>query len=102
MKDVKEEALRHPDLFSISRSSNMFGNSKTLVSGKTINNGLSLQQSVKAALDHVVSATQDLSWNSFIKLVYGTYPVANSSRYSHLDLVSMAVEYRKTPFFATA
>jgi len=49
----------------------------------------------KAALDHVITETKALTWPAFIKLVYSTYPVATSERYTRLNLVAKAKEYRR-------
>lgn len=48
----------------------------------------------KKILDFVIEATKSKNYEDFIRLVYSTYPVVTRSRYSDLDLVKMAVEYK--------
>ena len=38
--------------------------------------------------------TKDKTWDQFITFVYSTYPIVNSERYSQLDLVALAQEYK--------
>lgn len=53
-----------------------------------------VDESEKRILDFVIQSTKSKNYEDFIKLVYSTYPVVSSSRYSDLDLVKMAEEYR--------
>ncbi|RZM80366.1 hypothetical protein C3B51_12465 [Pseudoalteromonas rubra] len=48
----------------------------------------------RGVVDFVISATKDKHYDEFIQLVYSTYPVVSSQRYSHLDLVAKAREYK--------
>lgn len=49
----------------------------------------------KKILDFVIFATKDKNYEDFIRLVYSTYPVVSKSRYSDLDLVALAKEYKE-------
>ena len=44
-------------------------------------------------LKHVIDTTNGMNWSDFIALVYSTYPVLTSERFSTLDLVGKADEY---------
>lgn len=46
-------------------------------------------------IDSVIHSTYDLSYKEFIKLVYSTYPVRRSQKYTHLNLIEFAEEYVK-------
>jgi len=75
---------------------NVFGARKLLLKIKDSFEGeVDLDEEQIKILDFVISATKDKSYQEFINLVYSTYPVVSSDRYSDLDLVSMAREYRK-------
>ncbi len=49
----------------------------------------------KASLDYIIEVTKKLYWGDFIKLVYATHPIASSERYSYLNLIEKADEYKK-------
>lgn len=78
---------------------NAFGGKKkcfNLKSSSSANNQelLQLSRDEKNILDFVISKTQDKNYDDFIRLVYSTYPVANSAKYSDLDLVALGCEYK--------
>lgn len=41
-------------------------------------------------LDKVIEETKELTWNGFIDMVYNTYPIKESKRYTYLNLVKLA------------
>lgn len=49
----------------------------------------------KSYLDFVIERTYNLSWDEFLSLVYSTYPIENSSKYTTLDLVEFGKEYNQ-------
>lgn len=55
-----------------------------------------LSKDEKEILDKVITETETLTWDSFIKLVYSTYPISSQHRYSSLNLVELAKEYKVT------
>jgi len=61
----------------------------------SFNGNIEITKNQKEILDFVIEATKDKNYEDFIKLVYSTYPVVSSSRYSDFDLVSLANEYKK-------
>lgn len=72
----------------------IFGDRKQQVElAKSFNGNIEITENQKAILDFVIEATKDKNYEDFIKLVYSTYPVVSSSRYSNFDLVAMANEY---------
>ena len=50
----------------------------------------------KRFLDFVIEKTKGMYFDSFIDYVYSTYPVTSKERYSKLDLVTLAQEYKST------
>lgn len=55
-----------------------------------------LSEEERSVLEYVVKATKDKYWDEFIRLVYSTYPILTEPRFSTLDLVALAEEYRAT------
>jgi hypothetical protein len=49
----------------------------------------------KFLVDFVIEATKSKNYDDFIKLVYSTYPVLTSSKYSKLDLLKCALSYKE-------
>jgi hypothetical protein len=43
----------------------------------------------------VIHSVDDKSFTEFVKLVYSTYPIVTQERYSILDLVNLAKEYKE-------
>lgn len=93
--DVRTEVLAHPDLFHVEDTSNWFGSSKTIFAIRDREYEPQLQDADMAVLDHVISKTEGLTWDGFIRLVYSTYPILQSERYSTLELTTLAREYRE-------
>lgn len=90
--DVIEEARSSED-FSIESSETMYGSPKQVVKlRRDVTPGLEPWE--REALDHVIASTKDLTWAKFIELVYSTYPVVSQDRYTTLDLVDLAEDYR--------
>ncbi len=93
--DVYETIKKHQDLFKIDQTSTRFGNPKVAFSLRGENYDPQLPDTAKKAIEHVIANTNRLSFEAFIKLVYSTYPIVSSDKYSMLDLPSQAREYRK-------
>lgn len=93
--DVKNEAENNPSVFSVKKTSTIFGQKKNifLLLNKSFDPKISIQQ--KNSIDHVINTTQKLNWSDFIKLVYSTHPIASSERYTFLNLIEKASEYNK-------
>lgn len=94
--NIKEEVENNSDIFKMEKTTNAFGGEKLLLSMADTNYSPDLNDKARKALDHIIKKTKDLSWSNFIKVVYSTYPISSSERYSRLDLVTKAKEYKKT------
>ena len=93
--NVMEEVERNPDIFKMEKTTNAFGSEKLLLSMTDTNYTPKLNDKAIIALNHIIKKTKDLNWSNFIKVVYATYPISSSERYSRLDLVTKAKEYKK-------
>lgn len=94
--DVYHAAMSRPTVFEVRETTNMHGGKKVEFRAR---GGLiepEISESEQASIDHVIEQTKDLYWDRFIKLVYSTYPIVNSARYSELDLPALAIQYKKS------
>ncbi|TNE62673.1 MAG: DUF4065 domain-containing protein [Alphaproteobacteria bacterium] len=91
--DVKNTVNDDAETFSVEHSLNLFGAPKTLFKLKDKKFEPDLSDEEKASIKHAIEQTKALSWDSFISLVYSTYPIMSSDRYSSLDLPELAKEY---------
>jgi hypothetical protein len=90
------DAARSNNDFKIKQTQNIFGGYKEKVVFAGDEDDLSLSQKEKAILDVVIEKTKSMYFNAFIDYVYSTYPVKSNRRYSYLDLVSLAREFKET------
>lgn len=95
VEDVIECVREDPDM-AITLEETYYGNKKTLIrlNGSLIKSDLSLK--IQHLLNFVIMATKDKNYSDFIKLVYSTYPVITSDKYSTLNLVQLAEDYKNT------
>jgi hypothetical protein len=94
--DVAKTTQEHPSLFEMQQTANVFGGEKLLMRLKDENYGCpSLSDEDRQTLDFVIKQTAPKHWDGFIKLVYSTYPIMSSDRYSMLDLATKAKEYQE-------
>ncbi len=91
---VKDVASQNPGLFRVADSINYFGARKCEITLLNRDVNPVIKESEAASIRHIVQATKEFDWDTFIRLVYSTYPIVNSPRYSHLNLVAKAAEYR--------
>lgn len=57
-------------------------------------NFTSLEDGDKQILDFVIDKSATKDWTEFTKLVYSTFPILTQPRYSLLDLLVLAKEYK--------
>ena len=93
--DFLKLALEDNDI-EVEETVNMFGNKKQLIKLKeSFQEEINLSNETKSILDFVINSTKQKNYEDFIKLVYSTYPVISSNRYSDFNLVEMAKNYKK-------
>ncbi len=86
--------------FEVERGETIYGDQKELVRYKAGSDTLqteypSLEAEEKDLLDFVIRSVEAKSFTEFVKLVYSTYPIVTQERYSKLDLVNLAREYKE-------
>lgn len=92
--EVIDVAEASEDL-EVIHSQTMYGSPRKVIIAKAGAGEPQLEPWEADALLHVLDTTSNLSWASFIELIYSTYPVVSQSRYTTLNLVSLADEYKK-------
>ena len=80
--------------FMISNDNTTYGSHKNVISFQGDIAGIQLSSREQAIIDAVIDKTESLYFNDFIDYVYSTYPVKKQERYSNLNLVSLAQQYR--------
>jgi hypothetical protein len=80
--------------FNVKLTSNYYGTEKKLISLNK-SRSANLDSSESKSIDTIIEATKNLNWDRFIKLVYSTYPILTSDKYSSLNLVQDAFEFNK-------
>lgn len=93
--DVVDTARGEPDRFAVRQSPNPYGSPSTIIatSSRTLR-PTALTSGDRKTLDHVIETTAGLNWSEFVRLVYSTYPVLASAKYTVLDLPELAKRYR--------
>jgi len=81
--------------FEIGYTTNAFGARKKLIKAKDGIVYPTLNEEERGILDNIIDMTRPLNWQEFIKLIYSTYPILTQDRYSTLDLVALAQEYKE-------
>lgn len=87
-----ETAVVFSDYFELKQTLNMFGNKKEVIV-KISDFEYEIYDDEKQILDFVINKVTPLNWDTFIKMVYSTYPILKSNRHEHLNLVELATEY---------
>lgn len=92
--DILTTAENTQDVFKVDQTVNLYGDPKKQIGLVSESVEAILSDSEKAAVDFVIDKTNQLTWESFIRLVYSTYPIMSSERYSQLNLLEKATEYK--------
>lgn len=99
VNDVLREAEKYENIFQIKHTINIYGQPKTyfeIKEGQDMDKEIEkISDNDKTVLDYIIDITSKMYWNDFIKLIYSTYPITSSERYSELNLVEKAKEYEQ-------
>jgi hypothetical protein len=86
---------KNDDDIKVERTRTIFGGHKQQIElSSDFNGDIDIDESEKKFLDFVILSTKEKNYEDFIKLVYSTYPVVSNSKYTDLDLVKLANEYK--------
>lgn len=92
--DIYKEVQKH-DIFKIENTTNFYGKEKKLITLKKKEEYNSLNKNDIKSIKKVLKATEDLNWQKFINLVYSTYPILTTEKYSYLNLKNKAQEFKQ-------
>jgi hypothetical protein len=84
--------------FVVEHGKTMYGDQKELVRHEISSQETSypsLESNDTELLDFVIRSVEDKSFAEFVRLVYSTYPIVTQERYSKLELVDLAKEYKE-------
>ena len=95
VSDVQNTALENPALFEVDETYNMFGQLKRVIRLLNDKYEPSLETEEVESIEHIIKNTSKLNWDAFIKLVYSTYPIISSDKYSKLNLIKKAAKYNR-------
>lgn len=90
--------VKKDDRFEIKSTTNYWGEFKEVITLKPKEFTIDLDKDTISILDFVIEGTSKLYWNDFIKLVYSTYPIKISVKYTKLNLVELAKKYKEGSF----
>jgi hypothetical protein len=91
--DICNEVNSDPNTFILKKKFNVYKNESKIFALKNKHLEVQLPNEDQNSIDYVIKATEGLGWDDFIQLVYSTYPVISSDRYSRLNLVEKAKSY---------
>ncbi len=91
--DIKSAAEENTSLFNVKKTTTPYGTPKTIFDIKDEMHSPEVTSDEKSSLDHVIQETKNLSYSQFIRLVYSTYPIITSDRFTYIDLTKKAEEY---------
>lgn len=94
VRDIENEIDINNDLFSMKEEYNQFWSKKKIFSAKPWYQPV-LDDNLKNVIDFVINLTKELDFNSFIKFIYSTYPIYKSRKFTFLNLIDLAEEYKK-------
>lgn len=95
VNDVIDLMRNRPGVFQV----NSYNNQYQGITDKFIlldKSQISLSNDIKAITDSFIEYTYKLTWSNFISLVYSSYPIKSSLKYTALDLVKLAEDYKKS------
>ena len=94
--DVEDVINNNSGLIKRVDTYTIYGTKKTmfLLKNEDINFD-NLSENVISTIDIIIEKTKRLYWKDFIDFVYSTYPIVTSERYTFLNLIKKAEEYKK-------
>lgn len=100
--DIQNTVDENTALFGSQYVLNPFGEKKLLLYLKNAEYEPNISHEEKLSINHIISVTKDRNWGQFIRLVYSTHPILSSDKYSKLNLLNKADEYKKLGMFTSA
>lgn len=83
-------AAERSEFLEVVRTENFYGDAKQIIRARPNAHAPHSDRDVQSILDDVMQKTKRLYWADFIRYVYATPPIAQSTRYTELDLQRFA------------
>lgn len=94
--DIEETIENNLDIIQPIYTQNIYGTKKKMFVLRNENIKLNqIPENITKIIDIIIEKTKGLYWQQFINFVYSTYPIVTSERYTYLNLVQKATEYRQ-------
>lgn len=89
------QVARNEAAFEVRQDVTMYGDAKEVIRITEHIPCDSLVNEDREILNYVIRTTEGKYWDSFVRLVYSTYPIVTQPRFISLDLVSLAAKYQE-------
>jgi predicted metallo-beta-lactamase superfamily hydrolase len=92
--DVYEEAMKDERII-FENTFSAYGSPKTIIKktdAYSADESIKLSHEEVSILNKVIEDTKFQNWTEFIDYIYNTEPILTSKKYSHLDLVDIAIK----------
>lgn len=98
VKDIDNILQSDSNLFEINQFVNGYNpaSSSPITTYKAkLNTIPNLDPNLKSTIDFVLDKTDWLEFQDFVDFIYSTYPIVVSEKYSYLNLINLAKEYKQ-------
>lgn len=85
VEDVMAMIKNEPSTFKVDSYVNPYGSISDKISVVS-QYDIDLDDIAKVSADFIIGNTSKMNWDQFISLVYSTFPIKNSSKYTYLNL----------------
>lgn len=89
------KTIKQSKIFDLVSNINTSDNNDKFIKCKKTDYVPNLTKTEKIAINYIIDATCEKNWDDFIRLVYSTYPVVTTERYSSLRLREKAIQFKR-------
>lgn len=94
--DIEDTINDNLDIIQPIYTNTIYGTKKKLFVLKNDNICIdNVSENVQKIIDTIIEKTKGMYWQQFINFVYSTYPIITSERYTYLNLLQKAVQYKE-------
>ncbi len=94
--DIEDTINDNLDIIQPIYTNTIYGTKKKLFVLKNDNICIdNVSENVQKIIDTIIEKTKGMYWQQFINFVYSTYPIITSERYTYLNLLQKAIQYKE-------